>query len=231
MLEDSGLGEWYCGIGIWEGRLFGTFQPNVGGGEEACGSSWMSLWSCDLIWNFFDFLDFFELLEEVGVLVWRMWPEAWGSVWEVMVWTLVGIVIWVVEEMMAWVVERLDGGFVTGSPGFAESSGKTSQTVSYFYSSWSISECDRFTCVKCSGRLGYSLWFDLEILYVFFCQHEIKWLNSIQINWLRESVKCVQWITWKYRNEHGRYLLEYYACINECRAQTMIPLLSENCVN
>ena len=35
---------------------------------------------------------------------------------------------------MAWVVEGLDGGFVTGSPGFAESSGKTSQTVSYSFS-------------------------------------------------------------------------------------------------
>ena len=30
--------------------------------------------------------------------------------------------------------ERLDGGFVTGSPRFVESSGKTSQTVSHFFS-------------------------------------------------------------------------------------------------
>ena len=29
---------------------------------------------------------------------------------------------------------ELNGGFVTGSPGFAESSGKTSQTVSYSFS-------------------------------------------------------------------------------------------------
>ena len=35
---------------------------------------------------------------------------------------------------MAWVVEELDGGFVTGSPGFVESSGKTSQTFSYSFS-------------------------------------------------------------------------------------------------
>ena len=30
--------------------------------------------------------------------------------------------------------EGLDGGFVTGSPRFVESSGKTSQTVSHFFS-------------------------------------------------------------------------------------------------
>ena len=45
----------------------------------------------------------------------------------------------------AWVVEGLYDRFVTGSPGFAESSGKTSQTVSNsflvsatmcFWSSW-----------------------------------------------------------------------------------------------
>ena len=36
----------------------------------------------------------------------------------------------------AWVLYRIDGGFVTGSPGFAESSRKTSQTV---FNSFSIS--------------------------------------------------------------------------------------------
>ena len=36
--------------------------------------------------------------------------------------------------MMAWVVEGLNGGFVAGSPGFVESSGKTSQTVSHSFS-------------------------------------------------------------------------------------------------
>ena len=35
---------------------------------------------------------------------------------------------------MTRVVEGLDGGFVTGSPGFLESSGKTSQTVSHSFS-------------------------------------------------------------------------------------------------
>ena len=34
--------------------------------------------------------------------------------------------------MIAWVIEGLDGGFATGSSGFAESSGKTSQTVSHY---------------------------------------------------------------------------------------------------
>ena len=35
---------------------------------------------------------------------------------------------------MAWVVEHLDGGFVTGFPGFAESFGKSSQTVAHSFS-------------------------------------------------------------------------------------------------
>ena len=35
--------------------------------------------------------------------------------------------------MEAWVVERLVDGFVTGSPGFEESSGKTDQTVCHFF--------------------------------------------------------------------------------------------------
>ena len=46
---------------------------------------------------------------------------------------------------MAWVLEGLDSGFVTGFPGFAESSGNISQTVSHslsisaamcFWSAW-----------------------------------------------------------------------------------------------
>ena len=37
---------------------------------------------------------------------------------------------------MAWVVEGLDSGFITGSTGFAKSSGKTSKTV---YHSFSVS--------------------------------------------------------------------------------------------
>ena len=35
---------------------------------------------------------------------------------------------------MVWVVEGLGGGFVTGSPGFEESSAKISQTVSHSFS-------------------------------------------------------------------------------------------------
>ena len=34
----------------------------------------------------------------------------------------------------AWMVKELDSGFVTGSPGFVESSGKTSQTVYHSFS-------------------------------------------------------------------------------------------------
>ena len=37
---------------------------------------------------------------------------------------------------MAWVIEGLDSGFITGSTGFAKSSGKTSETV---YHSFSVS--------------------------------------------------------------------------------------------
>ena len=38
------------------------------------------------------------------------------------------------DDVKAWVVEGIDGGFITGSPGFAESSEKTSQTVSHSFS-------------------------------------------------------------------------------------------------
>ena len=41
---------------------------------------------------------------------------------------------WVEERKMASVVEGLDGRCVTGFPGFVESSGKTSQTVSHSFS-------------------------------------------------------------------------------------------------
>ena len=40
----------------------------------------------------------------------------------------------------AWLVDGLDDGFVTGSPGFAESSWKTSQTVFHFFSI-SVTRC------------------------------------------------------------------------------------------
>ena len=48
-----------------------------------------------------------------------------------------------------WVVERLDDGFVTGSPGLAESSRKTSQRVSH---SLSIST------TMCFGHPGKKKW-------------------------------------------------------------------------
>ena len=78
--------------------------------------------------NFLDLFDFLELMQEVEVLVWWRWPEVWGSMWEVGVWTLVRVLIRVVEEMIVetWVLEGLDGGFVTGFPRLVESSGKTS---------------------------------------------------------------------------------------------------------
>ena len=40
---------------------------------------------------------------------------------------------WVEEGKMASVVEGLDGRCITGFPGFVESSGKTSQTVSHSF--------------------------------------------------------------------------------------------------
>ena len=87
------------------------------------------------------------------VLVWWRSPEVWSWVWEVVVvvWSLVKVMICVVQEMMVetWVVEGLDGGFVTGSPGFAESSRKTSQTVS---NSFSISSA------MCFGQPGKEKW-------------------------------------------------------------------------
>ena len=78
-----------------------------------------------------------ELTEEVGVLMLWSWSEVWGWAWDVVVLTLVRMLtlvvmlVCVLEGKMAWVVERLDGWCVTGSPGFVESSGKTSQTVSH----------------------------------------------------------------------------------------------------
>ena len=88
---------------------------------------------CDLMWisGFFHFLEF---LEEIVVLVRWRWSEAWGWVREVVVQMLVRMLIWVMKEMMAWVVKHLDGGFVTGFPGFAESFGKSSQTVFHSFS-------------------------------------------------------------------------------------------------
>ena len=47
--------------------------------------------------------------------------------------TLVVMLVCVVEGKIAWVVKRLDDWCVTGSPGFVESSGKTSETVSHSF--------------------------------------------------------------------------------------------------
>ena len=84
--------------------------------------------------------------------MWWRSPEVWSWVWEVVVvvWSLVKVMICVVQMMIeTWVVEGLDGGFVTGSPGFAESSRKTSQTVS---NSFSIS------FAMCFGQPGKEKW-------------------------------------------------------------------------
>ena len=80
------------------------------------------------------------LMEDVGVLILWSWSEVWGWAWDVVVLTLermvtlVVVLVCVLEGRMAWVVERLDGWCVTGSPGFVESSGKTSHTVSHSFS-------------------------------------------------------------------------------------------------
>ena len=72
---------------------------------------------------------------------------------------------------MVWVVEGLDGGFIAGSPGFAESSGKTSQTVFHsflistaicFWSTWKgdvVNLLEVFTdqCVKVWENLRLDL--------------------------------------------------------------------------
>ena len=68
------------------------------------------------------------------------WSEVWGWAWDMVVLTLrrmltlVVILVCLVEGKMDSVVERLDGWCITGSSGFVESSGKTSQTVSHFLS-------------------------------------------------------------------------------------------------
>ena len=81
-----------------------------------------------------------ELMEEVGVLMLWSWSEVQGWAWDVVVLTLVRMLtlvvmlVCVLEGKMVWVVERLDSWCITGFPGFVESSGKTSQTVSHSFS-------------------------------------------------------------------------------------------------
>ena len=53
----------------------------------------------------------------------------------------------------------------------------------------------------------------------------------IQEDWPLESAKHVLQKRLKCRNEHGRCHLECDRCINVCRAQTGVTLLSQECVN
>ena len=55
---------------------------------------------------------------------------------------------------MAWIVEGLDSGFVTGSPGFVQSSGKVSQTFSHSFSISTVM-CFFFSLEKRSGECGW----------------------------------------------------------------------------
>ena len=102
---------------------------------------------------------------------------------------LCGSGFWVVEEMMAWVVEGLDGGFVTGSPGFAESSGKTSQTVFHsfsisttmcFWSAWKgkvVNIVEMFTgkCVEVWDNLRLDPYSNGRLLYILEMGIESWW--------------------------------------------------------
>ena len=66
-----------------------------------------------------------ELLEEVGILMLRSWPEVCGWAWDVVVLMLVRMLmlvvmlVGVVEGKMAWVVKELDGECIAGSPGIS----------------------------------------------------------------------------------------------------------------
>ena len=143
-------------------------------------------------WWFLDYLDFFdflELMEEVGVLLWWRWPEVWGWVWEVVVWTLSRMWIWVVEEIMAWDVEGLDVMFVTGYPGFAESYGKTSQTVPNsfsiyaamcFWSAWkeevvNVVEVLTDECVEVCENLMLNPYSNERLLYILEMGVDARW--------------------------------------------------------
>ena len=128
-------------------------------------------------------------MEEVGVLLWWRWPEVRGWVWEMVMWTLARMLIWVVEEIMTWAVEGLDFGFVTGYPGLAESSGKSSQTVPNsfsisaamcFWSAWkgevvNVAEVHTDECVEVWENLMLNPYSNERLLYVLEMGVEARW--------------------------------------------------------
>ena len=89
----------------------------------------------------------------------------------------------------AWVLEGLGGGFVTGSPGFAESSGKTSQTVyhsfsisaaMHFWSAWkgevvNVVEVLNGECVEVLENLRLDLCSNGTLLYISEMGVEAQW--------------------------------------------------------
>ena len=143
--EDLGLvlwSDWRMALWCWNGRgdFLRRFSLKSVAGNTFVGACLFGMVMCDD--GFFDFLDFLCFLEllEVGMLVWCRWRELWGWAWE----EVVLVQTWVVG-VMAWVVEVVRCWLVAGSPGFVESSGKTSHTVShsfsisaaiYFWSAW-----------------------------------------------------------------------------------------------
>ena len=89
----------------------------------------------------------------------------------------------------AWVLEGLGGGFITGSPGFAESSGKTSQTVyhsfsisaaMHFWSAWkgevvNVVEVLNDECVEVLENLRLDLYSNGTLLYISEMGVEARW--------------------------------------------------------
>ena len=89
----------------------------------------------------------------------------------------------------AWVLEGLGGGFITGSPGFAESSGKTSQTVyhsfsisatMHFWSAWkgevvNVVEVLNGECVEVLENLRLDLCSNGTLLYISEMDVEAQW--------------------------------------------------------
>ena len=89
----------------------------------------------------------------------------------------------------AWVLEGLGGGFVTGSPEFAQSSGKTSQTVSHsfsisammrFWSAWkgeavNVVEVLIDKCAEVLENLRLGLYSNGTLLYISEMGVEARW--------------------------------------------------------
>ena len=90
---------------------------------------------------------------------------------------------------MAWMVEGLDGGFVAGSPGFVQSSGKTSQTFSHsfsistvmcFLSAWKREMANVVgvlsdECVEVWENLRLDSYSNERLLYVLEMGVEARW--------------------------------------------------------